>query len=136
YEWLAQGDTDALRTHFERLYAAIPHDWYRHNPIAQYEGYYASVFYSHLAALGLDLIAEDVSSQGRCDLVLRHGGRVYLIEFKLVPGTTPTGEALAQLKVRDYAAKYRGQGPITLLGIEFSTQQRQIVGWQTEQLPA
>jgi hypothetical protein len=48
-----QSQTEEVRSHFERLYASIPHDWYRHNPIAQYEGYYASVFYSHLAALGL-----------------------------------------------------------------------------------
>jgi hypothetical protein len=34
---------------------AIPHQWHDNNPIARYEGYYASVFYSHMAALGLDL---------------------------------------------------------------------------------
>ena len=131
YRWLAQGDAAALRAHFERLFASIPHDWYRSNPIAQYEGYYASVFYSHLAALGLELIAEDVSNHGQCDLTIRHGGKTWLVEFKLIEGSEPSGEALAQLKAKDYAAKYRAPGvELIELGIEFSKQKRQIVGWQ------
>lgn len=32
YDILAKGDATALRDHFERLFAAIPHDWYRKNP--------------------------------------------------------------------------------------------------------
>lgn len=128
---LTIGDTASLRAHFERLYAAIPNDWYRNNPIAQYEGYFASVFYSHLAALGLDLIGEDVSNHGRCDLAIRMGSLVYLLEFKVIDGDTATGEALAQLKAKDYAAKYRAPGvKIIEVGIEFSKTKRQIVGWE------
>ncbi|MCX8086483.1 MAG: ATP-binding protein [Rhodocyclaceae bacterium] len=132
YDLIAAGDVAGLRGHFERLYAAIPHDWYRANPIAQYEGYYASVFYSHLAALGLSITAEDVTNQGRIDLAIRQGSRVWVIEFKLVEGEAPTGEALAQLKAKDYAAKYRAPGvEVIELGIEFSATKRNIVGWQT-----
>ncbi|WP_144329480.1 ATP-binding protein, partial [Tepidimonas charontis] len=57
----------AIEASFKALFAAIPHDWYRANPITQYEGYWASVFYSHLAALGLELIAEDVTNHGCID---------------------------------------------------------------------
>jgi len=131
YDMLACGEANGLHSHFERLYAAIPNDWYRNNPIAQYEGYFASVFYSHLAALGLDLTGEDVSSHGRCDLAIRMGSLVYVLEFKVIDGDTPTGEALAQLKARDYAAKYRAPGVrIIEVGIEFSKAKRQIVGWE------
>ncbi len=131
YDWLAAGDVQAVHAHFRRLFAAIPHDWHRNNTIAQYEGYYASVFYSHLAALGLDIVAEDVSNQGQCDLSIRHQGWVWVIEFKLVDGDAVTGAALAQLKAKDYAAKYRMPGMHVIeLGVEFSTTQRQIVGWQ------
>ncbi len=122
-------DHQGLRDHFDRLYAAIPHDWHRKNPIAQYEGYWASVFYSHIAALGLDIQAEDVSSQGRCDLVIRYKDKVWIIEFKLV-GDQATGEAIQQLKAKNYAANYRKPGVTVIeLGIEFSQTQRQIVGW-------
>ncbi|SEK36924.1 AAA family ATPase, partial [Ectothiorhodospira marina] len=40
-------DMAGLEAHMKALYAGLPHDWYRNNPIAQYEGHYASVFYSH-----------------------------------------------------------------------------------------
>ncbi|WP_028326205.1 PD-(D/E)XK nuclease domain-containing protein, partial [Desulfatirhabdium butyrativorans] len=133
HRWFSENDQQGLQRHFEALYAGIPHDWYRNNPIAQYEGYYASVFYSHLAALGLDIAAEDVTSQGRCDLAVRYQTRVYLFEFKVIDGDSPTGEALAQLRAKDYAAKYRnGHTEIIEVGIEFSRSKRQIVGWQMD----
>ncbi len=133
HRWFSENDQQGLQRHFEALYAGIPHDWYRNNPIAQYEGYYASVFYSHLAALGLDIAAEDVTSQGRCDLAVRYQTRVYLFEFKVIDGDSPTGEALAQLRAKDYAAKYRnGHTEIIEVGIEFSRSKRQIVGWEMD----
>ncbi|MEZ0329486.1 MAG: PD-(D/E)XK nuclease domain-containing protein, partial [Dissulfuribacterales bacterium] len=133
YRYLAQNDQERLRSHLERLFASIPHDWYRNNSIAQYEGYYASVFYSHLAALGLDITAEDVSNLGRCDLAIRFATRVYLFEFKVIDGEEPTGEALQQLLSRDYAAKYRdGKTDVVQIGIEFSQSKRQVVGWRVK----
>ncbi|MEZ0329507.1 MAG: ATP-binding protein [Dissulfuribacterales bacterium] len=131
YEIIAGRDIDGMRRHFERLFASIPHDWYRNNSIAQYEGYYASVFYSHLAALGLDIIAEDVSNHGQCDLAVRFENRIYLFEFKVIDGEEPTGEALQQLLSRDYAAKYRDdKTEIVQIGIEFSQSKRQVVEWR------
>jgi hypothetical protein len=55
YDLLVTKDFEGLRTHLDSLFAGIPYQWYTGNPTASYEGYYASVFYSHLAALGLDL---------------------------------------------------------------------------------
>jgi hypothetical protein len=134
YDVLIAGDLAGLRTHIDSLYAAIPHDWYRNNPIAQYEGYWASVFYSHIAALGLDLIAEDVTSQGRIDLTVKLPERIYLFEFKVVE-LEPEGQALAQLKAKDHAAKYRAASvPIHLVGIEFSRDSRRVVGFDVEHL--
>ncbi|MEW6695644.1 MAG: AAA family ATPase [Pseudomonadota bacterium] len=128
YAALASADMAALRRHLESLYASIPHDWYRANPIAQYEGYWASVFYSHLAALGLELIAEDVTHHGCIDLTVRLPERIYLFEFKVV-GDAPEGKALAQLQARGYADQYRASGvPVHLVGIEFSKTQRNVVG--------
>ncbi|MDM7462946.1 MAG: ATP-binding protein [Tepidimonas taiwanensis] len=130
YQRLAQLDFDGLKTHFEGLYASIPADWYRANPITQYEGYWASVFYSHIASLGLDLVPEDVTNQGRIDLTLKLDAAIVVIEFKRVEGSAPTGEAMAQLKARGYADKYRADGrPIYLLGVEFSAEQRNVLRW-------
>ena len=54
YRLLRANDFTGLRTFFEAFFAGIPHDCHRKGGIARYEGYYASVFYSHFAALGLD----------------------------------------------------------------------------------
>ncbi|WP_440870584.1 PD-(D/E)XK nuclease domain-containing protein [Thiocystis violacea] len=134
YDLLVAGDFDALRLHVESFFAAIPHQWHTANPIAHYEGYYASVFYSHLAALGLDLAAEDATQLGRIDLRLKFNARIWLFEFKVVE-LAPEGRALQQIKDRGYADKYRALGqPIHLIGIEFSRERRTIVGFETETL--
>ena len=134
YDVLVAADFDALRRHLASLFAAIPHQWHDSNPIARYEGYYASVFYSHLAALGLDLVPEDASHQGRLDLRLRFNDRIWLFEFKVVE-LAPEGAALQQIKDRGYADKYRAEGlPIHLIGIEFSREHRSLVGFEVETL--
>ena len=134
YDVLMADDLDALRQHLVSLFAAIPHHWHDGNDLARFEGFYASVFYSHLAALGLDLAAEDASSHGRLDLRLRFNQRLWLFEFKVVE-LSPKGSALQQIKDRGYAEKYRAEGlPIHLIGIDFSRQERTLVGFETETL--
>ncbi|SEP88583.1 PD-(D/E)XK nuclease superfamily protein [Ectothiorhodospira magna] len=129
---LKANDMAALETHLRALYAALPHDWYRNNPIARYEGHYASVFYSHLAALGLNIVVEDASNTGKVDMTVDFNGHIWLFEFKVVE-QVPEGKALQQLKDRGYGDKYRGQGkPVHLVGVEFSRQQRQVVGFECE----
>ncbi|MFP4077063.1 MAG: ATP-binding protein [Halochromatium sp.] len=132
YRLLLANDFAGLEQLFTAFFASIPHDWYRNNPIAQYEGYYASVFYAYFASLGLDLTPEESSNAGRLDLALRFNAQVYLFEFKVVE-LVPEGRALAQIKERGYAEKYRTGGePIHLIGVEFSREQRQVVGFEVE----
>ena len=134
YDILVAADFPALRAHLDSLFAAIPYQWHTGNPIARYEGYYASVFYSHLAALGLDLTPEEASRAGRIDLTLKFNGRIWLFEFKVLE-LEPAGRALQQIKERGYADKYRAAGqPIHLIGIEFSREQRSVIGFEVETL--
>ena len=129
---LKADDLPALRDLFHSFYASIPHDWYRKNQLAGYEGYYASVFYSYFAALGLDITVEDSTNKGRIDMTVRFNGRIYLFEFKVVE-MVPEGKALEQLKTKGYADKYRQYGePISLIGVEFSRESRNIVGFECE----
>jgi hypothetical protein len=118
---------------FTAFFASIPHDSYRNNPVAKFEGYDASVFYAYFASLGLDLTPEESSNAGRLDLALRFNGQVYLFEFKVIE-LAPNGGALAQLKARGYADRYRGGAPIHLIGIEFSREPRSVVGFAVETL--
>ena len=136
YRVLLAGDVPALRPLFHAFFASIPHDWYRRNALSGFEGYYASIFYSHFAALGLDVRVEDTTNKGRIDMAVLFGGVVWLFEFKVVE-LTPQGHALQQLKDRDYAGKYRDRGePIHLIGVEFSREDRNVVGFEVETIPA
>jgi Predicted AAA-ATPase/PD-(D/E)XK nuclease superfamily len=133
---LEAGDVAGLRALFHAFFAGIPHDWYRKNDIADFEGYYASIFYSHFAALGLDIVVEDTTNKGRIDMAVLCFGAVWLFEFKVVE-LVPQGRALQQLKDRGYADKYRARGePIHLIGVEFSKADRNIVGFEVETLAA
>ncbi len=132
YRLLQAGDVAGLRGLFHAFYASIPHDWYRDNDIAKFEGYYASVFYSHFAALGFDIRVEETTNHGRIDMAVEFGGAVWIFEFKVVE-LDPEGKALAQIKANGYADKYRGRGePIHLVGVEFSRDSRNIVAFETE----
>ena len=132
YRLLLANDFSGLHQLFISFFASIPADWYRKNPIAQYEGYYASVFYAYFAALGLDITLEDASSHGRLDMAVRFNQQIYLFEFKVVE-LTPEGQALQQIKDKGYADKYRAEGlPIHLIGVEFSRERRSVVGFGVE----
>ncbi len=132
HQLLMANDFPGLRAMFEAFFASIPHDWHRRNDIARYEGYYASLFYSHFAALGLDVTVEDASHLGQVDMALRFNDQIYLFEFKMVE-SAPQGTAMAQLKARGYADKHRGRGaPIHLIAVEFSREARNLVGFEVE----
>ena len=129
---LAAPDFAGLEAFFRALFAGIPYEWHVRNDIGKYEGYYASVFYSCFAAQGLDLVPEESSSSGRADMVVRCDGRVHVFEFKTVNGA-PEGKALAQIKQRRYADKYRHLGTaVHLVGVTFSRKVRNIVAFVVE----
>ena len=124
YDLLLVNDFAGLEALFRGFLAA--------NDIAGYEGYYASVFYSCFAGLGLDVAVEDSTSHGRLDMAVLFNGQVYLFEFKVMELTTE-GAAMAQLKERGYADKYRGRGePIHLVAVEFSRESRNVVAFGVE----
>ena len=86
--------------------------------------------YSYFAALGYEIVVEESSSHGRLDMAVRTGGHVYLFEFKVVE-MTPPGAALAQLRERGYADKYRGGcEPIHPIGVEFSRETRNVTAFE------
>ena len=129
---LLENDFDGLETVFHSFFSGIPHHWYTNNDIAGYEGYYASVVYSYFASAGFDVTVEEATSHGRLDMAVRFNGAVYLFEFKVVE-MAPAGSAMAQLKDRRYADKYRGLGePIYLVAVEFSRESRNVVSFEVE----
>ena len=131
YDLLLVNDFGGLENLFKAFFASIPYQWHTKNDIADYEGYYASVFYSYFASVGLDIAVEDSSSHGRLDMAVRFNDNIYLFEFKVVE-SAPEGAAMAQLKENRYADKYRALNqPIHLIAIAFSRETRNVVGFET-----
>ena len=129
YDCLERADLDGFEQTIKSLFAAIPYNNYVNNTISNFEGYYASVIYAYLASLGLDITAEDVTSMGRIDLTIRLNDVIYILEFK-VDGS---GDALKQIKERNYQQKYLADGKrITLIGIDFDSTSRNVTGFAWE----
>ena len=123
---LQSADLAGLEAWFRALFAGIPYHWHRRNTIADYEGYYASVFYSFFVGAGATVTAEDSGSAGRADLTVQTAGRVYLFEFKVFVASQQ-GAALRQIQERGYAAKYHHLGrPVHLVGVEFNADTRDV----------
>ncbi len=131
---LAAARIDLLPVLFQSFFAGIPHQWFTKNEIAQYEGYYASVFYAYFVASGLDVRVEDATNHGRIDMAVIMPNHIYLFEFKVVE-SAPKGRALQQLLDKAYADKYRAHRlPIHLIGVEFASNERNVVSVETHEI--
>ncbi len=121
---LNNGDMKQLQTTIHALFAAIPYHHYTNNDIARYEGFYASVLFTWLAASLPSVRVEEPTNKGRIDMVIELAETLYLIEFKV---DMPGEKALSQMKTKGYAEHYQTQGKkIVLIGIGFSSAERNV----------
>jgi hypothetical protein len=119
---LLKKDMKNFETSLISLYASIANNNFTNNKMYQYEGYYVSVFYSYIKALGLDIKNEDPSNKGRIDITINLPETIYIIEFK-----TDGGGALKQIKEKKYHQKYvDSEKQIMLIGIEFDKNEKNI----------
>ena len=131
---LKASELTQLETVFTSLFASIPHEWYRKHDMHRYEGFYASIAYSYLAALGYTLIPEDITNQGKIDLTMKLSDKILIFEFKLARLGTAS-QAIEQIKQRQYPQQYESDGlPIHLVGISFDETDKNIADFVVEQL--
>ncbi len=142
YEMIHSANLPSLRDTFHSFFASIPHDWYRKNNLANYEGYYISIFYCYFTAIGLDVRAEDTTNHGQIDLTVILEDKVYVFEFKVIE-LTEAGSALEKIKEKKYYEKFiheLGAMPhgkkrkVVLVGVEFSKEDRSITNFEWEEL--
>jgi len=129
---LRNADLDGFKDALYSLFASIPYSNFTNSKLPDYEGYYANVVYAYLASIGLDLTPEDITNLGRMDLSIQFEGKVFIFEFKL--SEKATGNALQQIKERRYWEKYQDADNIYLIGIEFSREKRNIIGYEWEKI--
>ncbi|MCY4260060.1 MAG: PD-(D/E)XK nuclease domain-containing protein [Rhodobacteraceae bacterium] len=81
--------------------------------LARYEAWYASLLHMDFRAIGVDVRSEAATSHGRADMVVRTGGQVFVLEFKMAESADDAGTVLAaaftQMRARGYADTYHGK---------------------------
>ncbi len=117
--------------------AGIPYQWHAKGDLARYEAWYASLLYMCLCSVGVELRVEEASHRGRADMVVRLGGQVFVVEFKMAEGeeggAAALDAALAQMRERGYAEKYRAEGtPVHLIGVACGREARNLLDIRAE----
>ena len=94
------------------------------------EAYFHSLFYVMVSGAGVFTYTEVLTSEGRIDLVVEFKDKVYIMEFKC---NQSSKDAIEQIKGKKYHEKYFHTGKeINLVGINFSTEKRNIDSWKAE----
>ena len=129
---LQSNELHKLETIFKSLFASIPHDWYKKHDMHRYEGFYASIVYSYLVAVGYELIPEDTTNQGQIDLTMKLSDKILIFEFKLARLGT-AAQAIEQIKQRQYPQQYEAEAlPIHLVGISFDETDKNVADFVVE----
>ena len=122
---LLDNDTGAIQRILKSHIAAIP---YANR--SNMEENYQNIIYSVFRLLGAEIHNEVHMNNGRIDTVIVNRNHIYIFEFKM---DQPAAVAIAQIKEKGYATPYLNHGkPITLIGINFSRGERNIVEWVEE----
>ena len=108
-------------TALKRLFANVPYDL----TDRQNEQMWQAIVYVVLKMVGVAVLAEVKTNEGRIDMTAETPEHCYVIEFKL---DTSAAEAIRQIKANRYADKFAGNGKtLTLVGLAFSKERRTIV---------
>ncbi len=129
YGALFANQPELLEKAFFSFFAGIPYSWYVKNNIAEYEGYYCSVFYALFAALGLAIIPEDFTNKGRIDFTIVMEKGIFIFEIKM---KSNPANAIDQIKKKRYHEKYLDKDKkLFLVGIEFDEERNNISKFET-----
>jgi hypothetical protein len=102
-------------------YAGIPYSITDKN---QNEQLYQSLIYAALMGFGADVQAEEQTSDGRMDIVLKIPDAIYIIELKYGKSAE---EAVEQIIKKDYAMRFASDSrPVTAVGLNISEDRRTI----------
>jgi hypothetical protein len=120
-------DTATMQQVLKSHIAAIP---YANR--SNMEENYQNIIYSVFRLLGAEIHNEVHLNNGRIDTVIVNHNHIYIFEFKM---DQPAEVAIAQIKEKGYTTPYLNDGkPITLIGINFSRKERNIVEWVEEEM--
>ena len=114
YEALESNDIDKMMSVVDTFLAGIPY-----NIQVEREKYYQSVFYIIFKLIGTTIDTEICTDNGRIDVKIENGDKIYIIEFKL---NKSTRVALKQILKNEYYKPYEhSDKKITIVGANYNT---------------
>ncbi len=125
-DYFARGKVDEAVRILSSIFASIPY----YELVFDCESAWHAGFVCMMNILEADIISEAPTNKGRIDCVLKCPGLIYVIEFKFDQSAE---NAIEQIKDKKYYEPYvKDRKPIHLLGINFSTTEKNIVEWKEE----
>ncbi len=123
-----EGKVNEALESFKRIYSSIPYNEIVFNK----ENAWHASFISMMRLMGADIVGEVTTNIGRIDAVLTCPSDIYIIEFKF---NQSAEEEVNQIKKNKYYEPYMKENKsIHLLGINFSTEEKNIIEWKDEVL--
>ena len=127
---IRKGDVNSFMERMQAIISSIPYDNFTDKNLKLREQNYQTAVYLVFALMGQFVQTEVHCSTGRIDCVVYTVDSIYLFEFKL-SGNGTAEDAIAQIKEKDYAAKYMADGKkIVLIGSSFDEKTRTIKDWK------
>lgn len=125
---LEEGDIDAFITTIKSLFSSVSYLLFEKSEKA----YHLPLFLILRAVFGNLSKSDEIQSKGRSDIIINLAQTVYIFEIKM-DGSTQ--EAIDQIYTNRYFEPYiLEEKPIELIGINFSSTERNIDGYQYESL--
>ncbi len=122
---VSEGSMENLIKAMNAYFAKIPY------VVLEKEIGYEAMLYSYFLLFGVkELRAEETTTLGRIDVVIEEKSDVYVIEIKV---DQSVDDALGQIKEKRYYEKYINTDKVIhIIGVNFSSDNRQISDWKEE----
>ncbi|MCQ2194151.1 MAG: ATP-binding protein, partial [Paludibacteraceae bacterium] len=122
---LEADDVEGIMSQIQRIMGQIP---FESNEEKQIEANFRNMIYLMIRFSGFKVAVELPTLGGRIDVFFETNNRVYVIECKR---NQSAEEALSQIDMKRYAQKVSSKDkPVVKIGVNFSTQERNIVEWK------
>jgi hypothetical protein len=122
---LERNDLAGVVTIINTLFAELPFDHWRRDD----EHLFHAIVHLIFSLLGVIIQSEVHTARGRCDAIVKTDQYIYAFEFKR-DGTAPA--ALQQIEERAYLSPYADDAREKIaVGINFSSETKQVVEWET-----
>ncbi len=127
---LEKRQVDQVIKQLQGLFKTVPFQLHEQYP----EKFFHAVVHLLFSYMGLTVKSEVCTSDGRIDAVVETPSWIYMIEFKLDESVEA---ALAQIHKKEYYQAYwLKDKPILGLGINFSSESKNISDWKLEEMPS